>query len=282
MEQCKVDGQMENFLNKIILGDCLEVMKDIPDNSIDLVITSPPYDNLRDYNNSLHWNMEIFSKIALEITRVLAYGGCIVWIVNDATIKGSETGTSFKQALYFKEICGLLLHDTMIWNKLTAPFQHKNRYINCFEYMFVFSKGRPKTTNIIKDRKNKWACTQIHGTERLPNGQTRQLSDVQKSKKVKEFGSRLNIWEINPEKNNKTGHPAVFPEKIAIDHILTWSNPGDVILDPFVGSGTTAIASLKTGRFFIGIEKEKEYYDIAMRRVMHNEGNGERKEVKRN
>ena len=247
--------------NYIECGDSVEKLKTLPDDSVDLTITSPPYDNLRTYGG-FEWDFEATAK---ELYRVTKQGGVVVWIVNDSTIKGSETGTSFKQALHFKE-CGFNLHDTMIWQKI-SPFQHKNRYISCFEYMFIFSKGKPKTANLICDRKNKWSGTQIHGTERQANGATKQLSNVQKSKKVKDFGARLNVWDIPSEKNNKSGHPAVFPERIAKDHIISWSNEGDVVLDPFIGSGTTALAAIKTGRQYIGFDVSEEYCEMARRRV---------------
>ena len=247
-------------------GDCLELMKNIPDGSVDLTVTSPPYDNLRTYNGNIkQWNFEKFKAIAKELFRVTADGGVVVWIVGDATINGSETGTSFKQALYFKE-CGFSLHDTMIWHKI-SPFQHKNRYISSFEYMFVLSKGKPKAANIICDRKNKWAGTQIHGTERQANGKTKKLSDVQKSKKVKEYGARYNIWDIAPCTSNKTGHPAVFPEQLVNDHIVSWSNEGDTILDPFMGSGTTGKMAVLNNRHFIGIELDEGYFNIAKERI---------------
>jgi site-specific DNA-methyltransferase (adenine-specific) len=133
--------------------------------------------------------------------------------------------------------------------------------------MFVFSKGMRKTANLICDRKNKWAGTQIHGTERQANGNTKQLSTVQKSKSVKEYGARFNIWDIPPEKNNKTGHPAVFPEKLVSDHIKTWSNEGDIVLDPFMGSGTTGVACINLNRNFIGIELDENYFTIAENRI---------------
>jgi site-specific DNA-methyltransferase (adenine-specific) len=247
-------------------GDCLEIMKTIPDCSIDLTVTSPPYDNLRTYNGNIEqWCFEKFQNIARELYRVTKEGGAIVWIVNDATSEGSETGTSFKQALYFKE-CGFCLHDTMIWQKI-SPFQHKNRYIQSFEYMFIFSKGARKHANLIRDRKNKWGGTQIHGTERQRSGETKNLSDTQKSKCVKEYGARFNIWDIPPDKNNKTGHPAVFPVQLAIDHIRTWSNEGDTILDPFMGSGTTGVACVTTYRNFIGIELDETYFQTAQDRI---------------
>ena len=247
---------------KLFNGDCLNIMQNIDDESIDLTVTSPPYDNLRTYNGNIEqWDFDKFKLIAKELYRVTKQNGIVVWIVNDATVNGSETGSSFKQALYFME-CGFNLHDTMIWQKI-SPFQHKNRYIQSFEYMFVLSKGMRRNANLICDRKNKWAGTQIHGTERQVNGDTKSLSEKQKSKTVKEFGARFNIWDIAPNKNNKTGHPAVFPLQLAKDHILTWSNEGDIILDPFMGSGTTGIACLETNRDFIGIEIDEKYYGIA-------------------
>ena len=250
----------------LIKGDCLDIMKNVPDNSIDLVVTSPPYDNLRSYNGNIEqWCFEKFKGIANELYRIISNGGVVVWIVGDSTIKGSETGSSFKQALYFKE-CGFNIHDTMIWQKI-SPFQHHNRYIPAFEYMFVFSKGKPKTANIIKDRKNKYANQKVHGTERQRNGKTKPLSDVQKSKVVKEYGSRLNIWDISNEKKNKTGHPAVFQEALAHDHIITWSNKNDVVLDPFMGSGTTGVACINTNRKFIGIEIDDTYFETAKKRI---------------
>ena len=249
---------------KLYNEDCLNIFPKILNESIDLIITSPPYDNMRDYNNSSIWNFEIFKNIAKELQRVLKEGGIIVWIVNDTTNKGSETGTSFKQALYFKEI-NLNLHDTMIWQKETNPFTHKNRYINIFEYMFVFCKGKLKTANLIKDRKNKHGGTKVHGTQRERNGSVRLPTRM--GKEIKEYGSRFNVWQINTDKKNKTNHPAVFPIELVQDHIKTWSNENDTVLDCFMGSGTTGLACKKLNRKFIGIEKDKKYFDIAKNRI---------------
>ena len=250
-------------INRIYCADNISFMKEnIPSNFIDLTVTSPPYDNLREYNG-YSWD---FEGVAQELYRITKNGGVVVWVVGDATIKGSETGTSFKQALYFKEV-GFNLHDTMIWNKGNAPFQHKNRYINCFEYMFVLSKSQPKNHNLIQDKKNKWAGTQVHGTERLANGLTKKMSVVQKRKQVKEFGNRLNIWELSPVKNNTTNHPAPFPEQLAADHITTWSNRGDLVFDPFSGSGTTCKMAVLNNRNYLGIEISQEYCQIANERI---------------
>jgi DNA modification methylase len=249
----------------LIHGDCVEVMKTLATNSIDLIVTSPPYDNLRDYNNSSMWNFEVFKLVAQEIYRVIKPGSCVVWIVNDATINGSETGSSFRQALYFKEI-GFCLHDTMIWKKPSA-YQHKNRYIASFEYMFVFSKGPKRKANLIADRCNKLAGTNIHGPDRLRNGLMRPRSDKQTSKKVKPFGNRINVWDHSPNTHNKTGHPAVFPVSLVEDHIKTWSDEGQTVLDPFMGSGTTGLACKNLKRNFIGIEIDSNYFKVASGRV---------------
>jgi len=263
---------------KLLEGDCLELMQEIPDNTIDLTVTSPPYDNLRTYNGNIsQWTFEKFQGIAKQLYRVTKQGGVVVWVVGDATIKGSETGTSFRQALWFKE-CGFNLHDTMIWKKM-SPFQHKNRYIASFEYMFILSKGFPKTYNLIEDRKNKWGGTQVHGTERQINGQTKPRSDVQKSKVVKDYGKRLNVWEIEPVKSGDVGHPAPFPEQLANDHIVSWSNSSDTVFDPFMGSGTTGKMAVLNGRNFIGIELDADYFKTAEKRIAEAQAQGKQLEL---
>lgn len=248
-------------INSIIQGDCLEEMKTLKDKSIDMVLTSPPYDNLRDYKGYT-FN---FEGIAQEIYRVLKDGGVCVWIVGDATIKGSETGTSFRQALYFKEI-GFNLHDTMIWEKDTfsAVGALQTRYAPVFEYMFVFTKGKLKTFNPIKDRKNITFGATQHGASRQKNG---ILTNNKKGNIVSEFGQRFNIWRIPVVKSTGHTHPAIFPEKLAEDHILSWSNEGDTVLDPFAGSGTTLKMAKKNNRNYIGIEIAPEYIEIINKRL---------------
>ncbi len=247
---------------RLILGDCAEEMKKLDSESIDLVVTSPPYDNLRTYNG---FSFD-FKEAAKQLYRIVKAGGVIVWVVSDGTENGSETGTSFRQALYFKEI-GFNIHDTMIWAKDSCAFPEATRYYPTFEYMFVFSKGKPKTIHLIEDRKNKWGGTNVHGTFREPDGTLKCRSATWKETVCKEYGVRFNVWNVPTEKNNKTGHPAVFPKAIARDHIITWSNEGDVVLDPFSGSGTTAIEALNLGRKFIGIEISEEYYEKSKKRI---------------
>jgi site-specific DNA-methyltransferase (adenine-specific) len=250
-------------------GDCLEVMKTMPDGSVDLTVTSPPYDNLRTYNGNIgQWNHEKFKSIAKELYRVTAVGGIVVWIVADATINGSETGTSFRQALYFQEI-GFNIHDTMIWSKpsFTAVGALKTRYAQTFEYMFVFSKGKVKTFNALKDRKTLSRSKDKHGMIRQKDGSMRHMSS--KGKKYGDWGIRYNVWNMPPVMSNieRTGHPAQFPEQIANDHILSWSNEGDTVFDCFMGSGTTGKMATLNNRSFVGIEIDKEYFDIAEKRI---------------
>ena len=256
----------DDFINKIICGDCLEVMKDIPDNSIDLTVTSPPYDNLRDYKGYVF----DFESIAKELYRITKIGGVVVWVVGDATINGSETGTSFKQALYFKEI-GFNLHDTMIYGKDSSPYPSgilSNRYSQIFEYVFILSKGKPKTHNLIMDRKNN-ITTQTGSSYRQKDGTLKRVIP----KPIKQYGVRGNIWYYSSgyQKSTKDKiayqHPAIFPEKLAQDHILSWSNENDLVLDPMCGSGTTCKMAKKTGRQYIGIDTTPEYCEIARKRV---------------
>ena len=253
---------IEDFKNKVIQGDCLEVMKGIPDKSVDMVLTSPPYDNLRDYKGYT-FN---FEGIAKEIYRVLKDGGVCVWVVGDATIKGSETGTSFKQALYFKEI-GFNLHDTMIYRKINPMPVKSNRYLPCFEFMFVLSKGKPKSVNLIREKtlatgKEKYTGTQQENGKFGVYGKNRNLER-----------DKYNVWDIKVGSNQSTKdkiafqHPAIFPEKLAEDHILSWSNEGDIILDPMAGSGTTLKMAKKNNRNYVGIEIAPEYIEIIKNRL---------------
>jgi len=246
---------------RLFQGDCLEVMKDIPDGSVDLTVTSPPYDNLRTYNDSLVWGEHTWKAIIEQLFRVTKKGGVVVWVVGDATIKGSETGTSFKQALYFKEI-GFNL-ETMIYEKAQACFGSNNCYLQSFEYMFIFSKGRIRTINFIRDRKNVRS-----GIEKM--AQTGLSYTGTKSKRIKkemrEVGKRKNIWKYGVG-GGKINHPAVFPEQLAHDHIISWSNEGDTVLDPMMGSGTTGKMAKLLKRNFIGIEKDPEYFEIAKKRI---------------
>ena len=243
----------------LLKGDCLERMKEIPDGSIDLTVTSPPYDNLRTYKDSLDWGEHVWKPVLHELFRVTKQGGVVVWVVGDATIKGSETGTSFRQALFAKE-CGFNLHDTMIYEKSGMSFPDSTRYHQTHEYMFVFTKGTVATFNPIKDRKNKYTG-KVGGNKRgglCSRG---------------EFGSRFNIWRYANGRDNTTKdrkafkHPAVFPEKLAEDHIVSWSDEGATVLDPFMGSGTTGKMATLNGRNFIGIEKVEEYFEIAKNRI---------------
>ena len=257
-------------MNKLYLGNCIEVMKSIEDESVDMVITSPPYDNLRSYNGC-SWNFDVFKKVAQGLKRVLKKEGVIVWIVNDQTINGTESGTSFKHALYFKEI-GLRLHDTMIWEKYCSNYpsgSHSLRYTNIFEYMFILSKGRPKNTNLIRDKPNKYAGKKLNwNNNKRYNIKGEDISiKVDTMVEIKDFGIRNNIWKIKPDHIDKSKHPAKYPENLVKDHILTWSNKGDIVLDCFAGSGTSLKVANVLERRFIGIELNEEYMNIIENRL---------------
>lgn len=254
-------------LNTIYVEDCSDGMLRIPDCYIDMIITSPPYDNLRRYMSSRQdWNFNVFKSVANQISRVLKHGGVCVWVVNDATIKKSETGTSFLQALYFKNECGLLLYDTMIYAKDNPVPQMQRRYVSRFEYMFVFSKGAPKTFNPIMEPCKRVGKVKNWGRNIFPGEKTATpVRDIE-HRPVKEYKIHGNIFNYGIG-GTSFGHPAIFPLKLAIDQIITWSNIGDVVLDPFMGSGTTAVACKELERLYLGFEKEKTYYDISMKRL---------------
>lgn len=256
-------------MRKLINGDCLDVLKRMDDNSINLTVTSPPYDNLRKYNgNVTQWSFDKFKNIAQELYRVTKQGGVVVWVVGDATVKGSETGTSFRQALYFME-AGFNLHDTMIYKKKNPTPMRGMRYQSCFEYMFVLSKGKPHTFNPIMVEKKYMENRKSKQYNKNADG--KQIAHEYKA--VSNMKPKDNIWEYSVGLYNSTSdkeafkHPAVFPEKLAEDHILSWSNEGDVVLDPFMGSGTTGKMALLNNRNFIGIELDKTYIDIAKQRL---------------
>lgn len=244
---------------------CIDFLEILPPETVDLVVTSPPYDDLRTYGDFSSWSHETFKLAANGILKALKPGGVIIWVVNDKTINGSESGSSFRQALYFKEI-GLNLHDTMIWKKDSATFPDKTRYYSVFEYMFVLSKGNPKTFNPLIDRPNKWAGLKKKRTsEYKKSGERTKTSD--RVYEMPQFGVRHNVWEISVGANKsskvKKNHPAIFPEALARDHILSWSNPGDTVMDPFMGSGTVGTEALKLGRDFIGCEINPAYFNEA-------------------
>ena len=258
-------------LNRIYCMDAKEGLKLLPNDFVDLTVTSPPYDDLRTYKGYLF----DFEPIAKELYRVTKPGGAVVWVVGDATVDGSETGTSFRQALYFKEI-GFNLHDTMIYRCKKPPLTH-NRYEQGFEFMFILSKGKPKTFNPIM-KKNKY-----FGQNYLRNGDWASGKDGSAVRQrdgvalVKEYGIKENVWEYFRKGSSHTSdkiafqHPAIFPEQLANDHILTWSNEGDLILDPMCGSGTTCKMAMVNNRNYIGIDISEEYCEIARKRIAEHE-----------
>ena len=253
------------MINKIHNENCLETMKRMSDCFVDLTITSPPYDDLREYKG---FDFQ-FENIAKELFRITKEGGVVVWNVGDATIDGSETGTSFKQALYFKDI-GFRLHDTMIYEKTGTPFPSKVRYNQTFEFMFILSKGKPKTFNPIM--KKNITAGDVRNSRKFRNKNGDLISGFN-GQQINEFGIENNIWKIKNGMNKSTKdeiafkHPAIFPEELVKKHIYSWSNEGDLIYDCFMGSGTTAKMAHLQKRNWIGSEISKEYTELANKRI---------------
>jgi len=254
----------------ILLGDAAEVLRDIKDGCIDLTVTSPPYDKIRTYSGYLYFD---FKTIAKQLYRIIKNGGVVVWIVGDQTVNGDKTLTSFQQALYFKSV-GFKLHDTMIFLKSGFGFPETTRYHQVFEYMFILSKGKPDTFNPIFDRNNFSAGTRTRGKQmqRQPDGSL--YHDYTKDKRLRgEISMRWNVWYYPVGMINSTDdiiafeHPATMPDRLAEDHIKSWSNEGDLILDPFAGSGTTLKAAQQLNRKWIGIEINPDYVALAKKRL---------------
>lgn len=269
---------MNELLNKIICGNSIDLIKLIPDNIIDLTVTSPPYDNLRTYKGKIKDDIIFdnffsfpFVDMANELFRITKDGGIVIWVVNDQIVNGGESGNSFRQALKFQEI-GFKIYDTMIYHKNGAPFPETGRYSQVFEYMFVFLKGKkPNNVNIIKDKKNRWAGVSNFGkrSSRTKDGDIKKMENFT----VANFGSRYNVWYINNGSGWTTKdkyayeHPAMFPESLAEDHILSWSKEGDIIFDPMCGSGTTPKMAKLNNRNFIGFDINEEYVNISNKRI---------------
>lgn len=252
-------GPYEN--NEIYCGHNVDMMAAMPDSCVDLTVTSPPYDNLRLYQG---YNFD-FEGVARELYRVTKLGGVVVWVVADATINGSETGTSFRQALHFMSL-GFNLHDTMIYEVAGTGAKGSNlAYWQSFEFMFVLSKGKPCAVNRIADKKNINAGATASGracVDGTPKNEKPHL--------VKTIGIRPNIWRYAvgfADQSDNTAHPAPFPESLARDHVLSWSNPGALVFDPFMGSGTTAKAARQLGRDYLGFDVSQEYVDLARERL---------------
>lgn len=251
----------EDRAAKLIVGNCVDIMRGWEEESIQLTVTSPPYDGLRNYNGYVF----PFEEIARELFRVTVAGGVVVWVVGDK-IKGGRSLTSFRQAIYFQEI-GFSVHDVMIYQKKNTPFTRSNAYTNAYEMMFVLSKGKPTTFNPLKEK------TRRHGYEMLTHNKLPDGINKKKLGRLNKEKTRTNIWSYAVGLGGTTAdkiafqHPAVFPEKLAQDHILSWSNPGDMVLDPLCGSGTTGKMALLNNRHFIGIDISADYIEIARERL---------------
>ena len=253
-------------INKTYNENCLDTMSKIPNDFIDLTITSPPYDNLRTYNG---YNFD-FESVAKELYRVTKQGGVVVWVVGDKIKNGNKSLTSFRQSLFFQEI-GFNVHDVMIYRKKNTPFMRSNAYTNCYEFMFIFSKGKPNTFNPLKTK------TVRSGKEKLVANKKADGINKKVESVLNEEKTLTNIWDYAVGLGGSTSdriafeHPAIFPEKLAQDHILSWSNENDLVYDPFMGSGTTCKMAILNNRNYIGSEISEEYCKIIEERLKRYE-----------
>lgn len=254
-------------INDVYCIDNVKGMKELSDNFVDLTVTSPPYDNLRKYKG---YSFD-FENVARQLLRITKIGGVLVWIVGDSTKKGSESLTSFRQAIFFRDL-GFNLHDTMIYRCNKPPLTHK-RYEQGFEYMFVFVKGKIQTFNPIVKRNKYFGQNCLRNGDWASGTDNSAMRQRKGRKIIKEFGIVDNVWFYQTGGNKTTQdkiayrHPAIFPEQLAKDHIISWSNVGDIVFDPFVGSGTTPKMAKLLGRHYLGFDVSQEYIDIAKERI---------------
>lgn len=239
-------------------------MASTPNDFIDLAVTSPPYGDMRDYDGFEFCP----KKTASALFPKMKFGGVCAWVVGDTTKNGSKQMIPYTHAFAFTDV-GFRLQDVIIWEKDTFQFPDRTRYRNCFEYIFIFSRGAPKTFNPITDRPNKWAGTAIHGTSRGKDGVSFQKSN-HNAQIISDVGVRFNVWHSPTEKRNRTEHPAPFPEKLIEDIVTSWSNELDVVYDPFIGSGTTAVVARRLNRQWFGSEVSKRYVEIAEKRISNS------------
>jgi site-specific DNA-methyltransferase (adenine-specific) len=255
----------KNDIEGLYTADCVKFMATMPDECVDLVVTSPPYDNLRDYKG---YSFE-FERIAEGLFKVIKKGGILVWVVGDK-INGGRSLTSFRQGLFFQEI-GFNMHDVMIYQKKNTPFMRSNAYTNAFEFMFVLSKGKPKTFNPLKEK------TVRSGFEMVVFNKGADGINRKNLKELKTEKTRTNIWKYAVGLGGTTSdkiafkHPATFPEKLAEDHILSWSNEGDLVFDPMCGSGTTCKMAYLNKRKYLGVDISPEYIHIAQTRILNTQ-----------
>lgn len=242
-------------------GDCVEILNKQKEEFVDLVITSPPYDNLREYNGYV-FN---YQPVVKAIYRCLKPGGVCVWVVADQTTNGSESGSSFKQSIYAKQI-GFNLHDTMIYAKNNYVPLTKNRYEQAFEYIMVWSKGKPNTFNALMVPCST-AGLMLYNTNFKAIGEKNYSMRYREPTIVKDTKIAPNIFYYTIGRNEGNGHPAPFPYQLAIDQIESWSNIGDLVLDPMMGGCTSGVAAKALSRKFIGIDVSQEYVNISENRL---------------
>lgn len=260
----------EEHLNQVLHCDCVLGMRALPDACIPLTVTSPPYDKLRMYDGHA-LPFELFQLVACELYRVTMPRGVIVWVVQDGTDKnGSETGTSFRQREFFKNL-GMSAHATMIMKVNACRFPNNRRYCQQFHYAFVLSKGKPRVINVLRDSANQHPGDVVKHSHRSKDGKL--VTCLMPHKRLAAYGYRGNVWDYKVGNGQTTkdrfafNQTALMPELMAEDHILSWSNPGDLVFDPMCGAATTCKMALLNHRKFLGMEIHQTYWEIACKRM---------------
>ncbi|MBR1921447.1 MAG: site-specific DNA-methyltransferase [Kiritimatiellae bacterium] len=260
---------IEALHNKIICGDSAAVMEKFPDNSIDMVVTSPPYDSIRDYKG---FSADL-SKIGRETFRVLKEGGIAVVVIQDQTKNYGKTLTSFRLAIDWCDNAGFKLFECLIYKKLGAEGAWWNKRFRVdHEYMMVFLKGdRPAYFN-----KDPLKIPSKHGGKVMTGGGTRLTSGIRIATRaihINPMKCRGTVWAYETAGDGsrlKHQHPATYPDRLPYDFIQCFCPEKGIVLDPFMGSGTTALAAKSLKRFYVGIDISQEYVDLAERRVVED------------
>lgn len=263
-------------LDQIILGHCLEKLKLLPDSSVDLIFTSPPYaDNRRKtYNGTPIKNyVEWFLPISQELFRVLKPHGSFVLNIKERAVNGERQTYVLKLILAMKEQ-GWLWTEEYIWHKKNSyPGKWPNRFRDAWERCLHFTKGKKfqMYQEAVMVPMGKWAEKRL--SKLSPEDRTRHESKVSSGlgRNVSNWVGREKAYPTNvlylPTECSNRNHSAAFPIDLPLWFIRLFTQEGDVVLDPFMGSGTTAIASLQTNRHFIGIELKEEYYRLTCQAI---------------
>ena len=257
---------MLKLKDKLIVGDCLNIMKKIEENTFDLIVFSPPYDSLRKYND---YTFDL-KKTGEQIFRVLKDGCLCAMVIQDQTKNFGKSLTSFRTAVDWVDRIGFKLFETVIYRKhgIEGAWWNKRFRVD-HEYIHLFLKGeKPRYFNKdpLRIPSKHGGKTMVGSGNRKTDGTTTKTTTIH----VNKMKCRGTVWDyLNAGDKNKLKqqHPAVFPDKIPYDIISCFSPVKGLVLDPFVGSGSTCVMAKKLDRFYTGIDISSKYIEIAKKRL---------------